>query len=414
MSDRRKLPITRYLLSLLPSKIRFTFMRDQLKIPTTLDSKFVFRIARTKEELSEAYRILQDSYLELGYTKWQASGMRIVKYFALPSTTTLIAEFDNKVVGTVSIIRRGSFGLPMDTVFDLSPFIDRHEVIAEVSSLAIDSRFRQKRGALFLPLLKYFWEYVEGYMNLDSIVITVNPVMTDFYEGFLSFKRLKQSVVDDYSFANGNPAVGLYLNIREAPKVFSALYNHKSPEKNLFRYFVDFKLPHFRLPERKFYKSSDPVMTKEMLEYFFIKKSTVFAELTLQEKMGLAAIYPDEQYREVLPYLNSKSVRDHTRYLVNIKGNATSHKNIKIAVVDVAKEGLCVTASEPINGPVLLEIKVADGRCAELIGEVRWQDLRRNIYGIYLNKTDIHWDEFVEYLREDFSSLSETDLKKAA
>ena len=234
MSDRRKLPLARRLLSMLPATLRFAIMRDQLKISQEVDSKFLFRIARTKEELSEAYRILHDSYLELGYSKAHISEMRIVKYFALPSTTTLIALFDSKVVGTISIVRRGSFGLPMESAFDLSEIIDRNEVVAEVSSLAIDSKFRQKRGALFLPLLKYFWNYVDEFMNLDSIVITVNPSMTDFYEGFLGFRRLKHAEVSEYSFANGNPGVGLYLNVREAPKLFAALYDHKAPEKNLY------------------------------------------------------------------------------------------------------------------------------------------------------------------------------------
>ena len=76
MSDRRKLPLSRRLLSMLPAKLRFGIMRNRLKISDELDSKFAFRIARSQEELSEAYRILHDSYLELGYSKAHISGMR--------------------------------------------------------------------------------------------------------------------------------------------------------------------------------------------------------------------------------------------------------------------------------------------------------------------------------------------------
>ena len=406
ISDRRRQPLTRHLLKFLPAKLRFAIMRSHLKISPELDSRFAFRIARTKEELSEAYRILHDSYLDLGYAKPHVSGMRIVKYFALPSTTTLIALFDNKVVGTVSIVRRGAFGLPMESAFDLSEFIDRNEVIAEVSSLAIDSKFRQKRGALFLPLLKFFWEYVEQFMNLDSIVITVNPAMTDFYEGFLSFKRLRHAQVDDYGFANGNPGVGLYLNVREAPQLFKALYGHKPADKNLFRYFVDLTLPHFELPHRRFYKSSDPVMTPEMLEHFFVNKSDVFSELTQNERLGLAATYPLKDYRKILPTSSIETLRQDIRYAVNLQGVAASHQELNLTILDVTRQGLCVASAVELNGIILIRIKVAGDRIAEVRGEVRWEDKGRKIYGIQLLKTDSHWGDFVGYLRNDFHTLT--------
>ena len=158
MSDRRKNPLVRALFDTLPDSLRFSYMRNQLKIPTSLDKRFKFRVAKTQDELSEAYKILHESYLEKGYTKPNETGMRIVKYFALPTTTTLIALYDDRVVGTISIIRRSTFGIPMDSSFDISSVLDDNKVIAEISSLAIDSRFREKRGALFFPLMKYFLE----------------------------------------------------------------------------------------------------------------------------------------------------------------------------------------------------------------------------------------------------------------
>ncbi|OYZ13628.1 MAG: hypothetical protein B7Y39_17250 [Bdellovibrio sp. 28-41-41] len=385
-------------------------MRNQIRISPTLDPKFSFRIARTQQELCEAYRILHDSYLEMGYAKSHISGMRIIKYFALPSTTTLIALYENKVVGTISIIRRGSFGVPMDSAFNLSEFVERNEVIAEVSSLAIDSHFRQKRGALFLPLLKYFWEYVERFMNLDSIIITVNPSMSDFYEAFLSFKRLKHAVVKDYSFANGNPGIGLYLNIKDAPKKFAKLYNHKDFVKNLYHYFVDFKLPHFVLPERTFNKSSDPVMSPQMLQYFFVTRSTVFNDLTIQEKMGLAAVYPKAHYRNVIPNIH----RTHVRHSVNLKAKLSDNEDILLTVLDLSLTGLCIVSHNKLQGNMELKIDVAEGRLALVKGEIRWKDLDRHIFGIHLSETDANWKDFVDYMGQDFQGLTANMVKKIA
>ncbi|OYZ21457.1 MAG: hypothetical protein B7Y39_08990 [Bdellovibrio sp. 28-41-41] len=402
------------MLSLLPRKVRFAVMRNQLKVSQNLDSQFTFKIARTRGELSDAYRILHDSYVELGYTVPQISGMRIVKYFAVPSTTTLIALFDGKVVGTISIIRRGSFGLPADAIFDLSEFIDRNEVIAEVSSLAIDSKFRQKRGALFLPLLKYFWEYTERFMILDSIVISVSPTMSDFYEGFLGFKRLPQAEVAPYSFVNGVPAVGLYLNIKTARKVFSELYDHKKTEKNLYRYFVDLKLPHFEFPNREFYKSSDPVMSAEMLDYFFNTVSNVFSELNLNEKLGLSAAYPELQYRHVLPAIDLERQRRNIRHSVNLKCFIYFQNNIEAKALDISESGVCVISSVRLSGIILIQIRIADEHTAEIRGHVQWENVKYNTYGIRILKADAHWKDFVSYLLNDFIVLTNESVKKVS
>jgi hypothetical protein len=411
MADRRRFFLGRKLLSLLPRFLRYRVMRNQLKISEELDPRFKFCIARTQGQLSEAYRILQESYVEMGYSKENISGMRIIKYFALPSTTTLVALYDDKVVGTLSIIRRGSFGLPMDNAFSLSEFIERNEVIAEISSLAIDSKFRQKRGALFLPLLKYFWQYVEKFMHLDSIVITVNPSMSDFYEGFLGFKRLKKAVVTSYQFANGHPGVGLYLNVKEAPQKFAKLYGHKPANKNLHRYFVKLDLPHFTFPERNFNKSSDPVMTPDMLNYFFIKKSTVFADLNIQEKMALASSYPSLQYKRVLPEVQRKFLR----HAVNIKARHRGSEELTLTILDISLVGICVATQQTrLNGILDLEVPVAENKVSRVKGEVRWKDWDRNIFGIHLTSTDQNWNDFVAYMSEDFHDLCELPDKKSA
>lgn len=411
LADRRKHPMVRALFSMLPNQVRFSYMRDQLKIPEQLDSAFTFKVATTQEELSAAYRILHESYLEQGYTKPNESGMRIVKYFALPSTTTLIALYNKNVVGTISIVRRGSFGLPMENTFNLAESIDKNKVIAEISSLAIDAKFRKNRGALFLPLLKFFWEYIQDCMKLDAIVITVNPSMSDFYEAFLNFKRLKNAEVTGYSFANGNPGVGLWMDVQDAPRAFKQMYIEKSKEKNLFSYFVELRLAHFEFPNRDFYKSSDPVMTPDMLSYFFKQKSNVFAELSAREVVALNMVYPGTFYSQVLPDSEIILSRDGTRYAVNIQCKVPAHEDITLSVVDVAREGLRVVSTVPLSGHVLLRVLVGDGKLSEVMGEVRWQT--GDVFGLKLIETDYAWQAFSKYLKNDFEHLSMNKSPKA-
>ncbi|MBL7555218.1 MAG: hypothetical protein JNM24_05290 [Bdellovibrionaceae bacterium] len=411
MSDRRERPLVRALFDALPDSLRFSYMRNQLKIPKSLDKRFKFRVARTQDELSEAYKILHESYLEKGYTKPNDTGMRIVKYFALPTTTTLIALFDDRVVGTISIIRRSTFGIPMESSFDIGAVLDDNKVIAEISSLAIDSRFREKRGALFLPLLKFFWEYVCTYMRLDALVITVNPSMTDFYEGFLGFKRMKNAKVGSYSYANGNPGVGLWYDVHKAFGLMQSLYDHKPDEKNLYKYFFGGTLPNFEFPNRDFYKSSDPVMTPKMLEHFFIDKSTVFEELTALEIMGLASCYPAAYISDFFPNLQEKIERSNIRHHVNIQCNLGPQASVSATVLDVSGTGVKLLSTESISGIIHLNIPIAKNLYAKVAGVVKWE--QNSVYGIQLLRTDSAWIQFCQYLQSDFEVLQDLDAKKA-
>lgn len=406
MADRRRgLILSRALLGMLPKSLRYHVMREKLKISPELDPRFTFKIAQTQKELKEAYRILHDCYLEMGYTQEHPSGMRIVKYFALPTTTTLIAYYDDRIVGTMSIIRKTALGLPMEAAFDLQEAVGNNQVIAEVSSLAIDSRFRQKRGALFLPLCKFFWEYVSQYMNLDGVVITVNPSMADFYEGFLNFKELPRAKISHYSFANGHPGVGLYLNVKTAPEEFKKIYNHKTIEKNLYYYFTQLKLKNFILPERKFYKSSDPVMSPDMLEYFFIHKADIFRQMTESERLEVFSMYPFENYKKIF---SDERLRKDIRYHVNIRAQSGFElEKWDLTILDVGQNGVKVCSPNRLSGIVRLKIKIADECTAEIRGEVRWENAKKNIYGLKLLRVDSNWERFIRYLDSDFGVILE-------
>ena len=102
----------------MPKSILYPLMRSKRVVHTEVPAALTFCVALTKEDLEGAFRILHDSYVESGFMQPVESGMRINKYFALPSTTTLVAKWQGKVVGTVSIVRKTGLGLPMEKNFD--------------------------------------------------------------------------------------------------------------------------------------------------------------------------------------------------------------------------------------------------------------------------------------------------------
>jgi hypothetical protein len=103
----------------LPRSVRFAFYRSMVDCDPAPDARLQLKIADTQEELEDCFHILHDAYVGSGFMKPDPSGLRVTEYHALPTTTTLCAKYDGRVVGTISMIREGVFGFPLQAVFDL-------------------------------------------------------------------------------------------------------------------------------------------------------------------------------------------------------------------------------------------------------------------------------------------------------
>lgn len=117
--------------------------------------------------------------------------MRVTVYHALPSTSTIIAVWNGRVVGTVSVIRNNPLGLPLEAVFDVRPLKTNGKRIAEISALAVAKDFRAQRGIILFPLLKYLYEYCVHFFGVDHMMIAVNPRDSDFYDALLFFEPIQ-------------------------------------------------------------------------------------------------------------------------------------------------------------------------------------------------------------------------------
>ena len=97
-------------IAFLPQSLRFGIFRRMVDCDPDPDERLVLKVAETREELEACFSILHDAYVASGFMQQHASGLRVTPYHALPTTTTLCAKFDGRVVGTITIIRDGVFG----------------------------------------------------------------------------------------------------------------------------------------------------------------------------------------------------------------------------------------------------------------------------------------------------------------
>jgi len=293
----------RSLLGALPRELRFGLYRRMVDCPQVLDDSFEFTIARTRDDLEACFALLHDAYVASGFMAPHASGLRVTPYHALPTTTTLAAKVAGQVVGTLSIVREGVFGFPLQSAFDITAVRARGGRIAEISALAVHPSYRRTGGKILFPLMKFMYEYCTRFFDTRHLVIAVHPNRIELYESLLFFRRLTARTVDRYDFANGAPAVGATLDLSEAPQLFRQAYGGRAARRDLHRYFVELELPNIRFPARDWHVSNDPILTPALADHFFNARTQGFAELGERKKRLLHSIYDGPEWEAVLPRL---------------------------------------------------------------------------------------------------------------
>ena len=410
--------------SLFPRAVRFAIFRSFVECDQTPEKRLVLKIAETREELEQCFSLLHDAYVGAGFMKPAESGLRATIYHALPTTTTLCAKYDDKVVGTLSLIRESVFGFPLQAIFDLKEIRARGGKIAEVSALAVHADFRKTGGAILFPLMKFMYEYCTTFFDTRHLVIAVHPTRIEMYESLLFFERLTENKVDNYDFANGAPAVGASLDLRNAPKIYKQVYGKKKRTKNMYDYFVRLKLPNIQLPNRRYHTTNDPVMTTDLLDHFFNQRTQVFAQLGMRERIMLHSIYNLADHQRMLPPIDAgeesgKHLRQHQRYSLKCPGNFLLEVNGKseltpLRVVELSNFGFLAHSKAPIPtkmwGNATIQLGNNEQSTVRAMA-VRGKDNGGNIfYGFTLAEPDRAWRKFVGALT---GGVTHEDLEHA-
>ena len=402
----------RAVLALFPRAWRFAMYRWFVHCEHNPDPRLRLKIADTREELEACFRLLHDAYVGSGFMQPDPSGMRITIYHALPTTTTLCALFDGEVVGTISLIRESAFGFPLQSAFDLRAVRAKQGRLAEVSARAVHPRFRNTGGTILFPLMKFMYAYCGGFFDTRHLVIAVNPRHIEMYESLMLFMRLQDSPVENYAFANGAPAIGATLDLLQAREQMRRLYQHTRLGKNLYRYFVETRLPHMQMPGRRYFTTNDPVMTPELLDYFFNRCSRVFAQLGERERGLLHAIYSLPEYAPVLPPLAFESdswqrQRAHARYSLKCRAELTlpgpPPSRHSLRVIECSDDGLLALSQDPLPLHVWGELHIRLGQDETSV--MRAQALRGQRtrghwrYAFLVSETDEAWRTLVGALQ---------------
>lgn len=301
------------LISNSPEPLQKKLIQNNIEIPLELNPQLEIKIAETFNEYESALHLLYSNYIEMGYEKPNSTLLRVLPHHMLPTTTTLIAKLNNEVVGSMSIIKDSSLGLPMESSVDLKEIKTQKQKIAEISSLAIRKDVRRAQGGMiFFPLLKFMYEYCVKYADIENLAILVRPHVAYFYKSLLQFTEIPNSL----GTYLGVDTVGLTLNLNEALSQFEKIYSKKPLPKNLYHFFVQKKFDQLRFPKRDYSQTNDTSLTPELIRSFFLERACIADKLSLRDYLIIkniyrnTAIYPVfSEFENSYLYNNRKSPR---------------------------------------------------------------------------------------------------------
>lgn len=174
------------------------------------------KIAVHRDELHAAFELVYQAYTKTGLARPNRFRLRVTPYHLLPTTEIYLAVEQGEVISTVSLVRDGELGLPMEAVYPEEVAIRRMRGrrLGEVSCLADNQHSRGQRLRVVLHLMSFMSQCAER-RGIDELMIAVHPRHAKFYHQFAAFDLIGDE--RSYGTVCGNPAVAMSLDLDRAP-----------------------------------------------------------------------------------------------------------------------------------------------------------------------------------------------------
>lgn len=394
----------------MPGAIRKPLTQSALYLSSDLPG-VQFKIADTIDEMEQAFKLLHDCYVDAGFMDQNPEGVRILPQFFLPSTAIIIAKDQEKVIGTMSLIRDNPLGLPMESIFTLSELRKGGRRLTEVSSLAIDKSYRTKGGALFHHLIRFVWNYSLERHGCETFVIAVNPSMAQVYTDIYLFQRLPNLFIKkNYDFVKGAPAVGLFMPADNSRYILSEEYRNRNSTKNVFQFIFDKDiLANINEQTPEYFDIYSLSSKPEHLQYFLdhyplwwrkISNGVKNKFVRLQNALGREQIlYPD--------LIIDPTQRTAPRFDALLKV-FTKDANLA-AIIDVSKEGFKVRSFSSQASSTIFAFQVGPQKFIRLKANQIWNN--DICAGFKILDADDDWNDYLDFVDKKINGPTQRNKK---
>lgn len=391
----------KHLPSKLWSSLTHPFLRQMVTLPP-IPAGLEISIAETQEDLTGAYKLLHDVYVEIGFMEQHPSQMRLNVYNMLPHTSTIVAKIDGKVIGTVSLIRENPLGLPLDEIIDTSFYRKPGWQVAEITSLAVSKEWRGGGKVLF-PLLKFVYEFAVTHLKVDVFQIATALSKADFFRALLFFEPITEQIYRD-PLINGTLVTALYLDLNHAKAQFKRTYGARPVNSNMYTYFTSLDLPCFQFPKQITGQALNPVLTPDLFKSLFTEKTNLTERLGDREIHVLRDIYRSTPFKQHLPEPNSMPPypprRVAQRFIVSCPAVLESELGDEmVLLLDVSESGFRLFSKMPmrLTHDCHFRIHLTEQHTIPVIAKPIWNRRQRE-WGFTLLNVPQGWLDFLNHL----------------
>lgn len=201
----------------------------------------VCRSATAKIDIARACGLVYEAYVRSGLMERNPYNIRVTPYHLLDTTEIFLAEIASENVTTMTLVRDGELGVPMDSVFpdEVAQRRDLGTYFAEVSCLADRHPAHKTTFAAVIKTMSLMAQSAK-HQGVDELLIAVHPRHARFYIRFIGFEQVGSE--RSYGAVRGRPAVPLALDLN----LFHI--NHPAAYKRFFRKpFADDELRYHRV-----------------------------------------------------------------------------------------------------------------------------------------------------------------------
>jgi hypothetical protein len=243
-----------------------------------LDGLF-FKLAKSKSELEQAFRLVAHCYLERGYITASEAKLRIKLQHSLPTAAIFVGKLGDRVVATSSVFPDSALGLPADSIFqaELDALRSQGRCIAELGALA--SNLEAETSPLNVPLhilqaIRLTYLYGQDHLKADDLIITVNPKHRFFYEKVLCFEIISETKF--YPEVNQAPAIAMRQNLHTIESRRAQMAGPKNRLAALRDLFFGARIVNLEMHDPTQFVN---IWNSDLLNYFFEQQTSIFQDL---------------------------------------------------------------------------------------------------------------------------------------
>lgn len=200
------------------------------------------RIASSREDYREAFRIAYDTYHPLGFTAFSSHGMRATAYQFRPSTMVLLAFCGGEAAATMSLYDDADEGIPSCAGWprEIECLRAQGRDMLELGTLMVRPEHRPLGLRVCLALFRAAWYYGRYSRGADTFCAFVQAHHESFYRRMLGFSRFGPARFYEWNGLRIGDVTPLYLDFEDAEADYRERFErYGKTSRNLYYYFTE-------------------------------------------------------------------------------------------------------------------------------------------------------------------------------